>query len=87
MDQKIMVKTLTLVCHQMRQAQDEILQAITALEDLPPCVESRRKVTRRKSRIGFREDLIVGPSGSPRVPDPKGAIGLRTSPRGQCIDS
>jgi hypothetical protein len=35
MDQKIVVKTLTLVCHQMRQAQDEILQAITALEDLP----------------------------------------------------
>jgi hypothetical protein len=35
MEQKIVVRTLTLVCHQMRQAQDEILQAITALEDLP----------------------------------------------------
>jgi hypothetical protein len=35
MNPKIMLKTLTLVCHQMRQAQDEILKAITALEDLP----------------------------------------------------
>jgi hypothetical protein len=48
MDEKITVKALTLVCNQMRQALDEILIAITTLEDLPAARCDREGEARQK---------------------------------------